>query len=223
MALSTVAKLTIGLGTVGGVAGSAVGVNYLISKGPSISELIKSKNPEKRLLDKNSSSELWKAAWKAYREANKNEEKDIWGIEGWKKGDATTVEEAPEAFKKGCESRIEGSSKLYDEVVNYCTRKTILADLVGDDPNRKLLAKVEGGNTDAWKSAWAEYKKEGTNHNGSGENDWKLSDWSSVNSSTEAAGSFMDKCKSNSEKEGHDTSTLLYQKLLKYCTTKISE
>ncbi|CBY93128.1 hypothetical protein HF1_11200 [Mycoplasma haemofelis str. Langford 1] len=223
MALSTAAKSALGIGTVGGVAGSAIGTNYLLNKDPSIPELIKSKNPEKRLLDKNSSAEAWKAAWKAYREANKNKEKDIWSIEGWTKGNPATDEAAPEAFKKGCESKIAGSSELYDEVVLYCTRKTVLADLVGDDSKRKLLTKVEGGNTAEWKAVWEEYKKSGTTHNGSGDDAWKLTDWTSVSSKPEAANTFMDKCKANSETEGYDTSVSLYQQLLKYCTTEIKE
>ncbi|AEW45737.1 hypothetical protein MHC_04405 [Mycoplasma haemocanis str. Illinois] len=217
MALSTITKFAIGLGTVGGVAGSAIGVNYFLSKGPSISELIKSKNPEKRLLDKNSSSDLWKAAWKSYRAANKDKEKDMWSIDGWKKGEPTDNEAAPESFKNACESRIKGSSKLYDEVINYCTRKTILADLVSEDSGRVLLVKVSGGNSKEWKEAWSSYKKANTTHTDNSDV-WKLTGYSSEHSKENAPDVFMEKCKTNSETEGYDINGDLYKQLLKYCT-----
>ncbi|CBY93125.1 hypothetical protein HF1_11170 [Mycoplasma haemofelis str. Langford 1] len=222
MALSTAAKSALGLGTVGGVAGSAIGANYLLDKGPSISDLIKSKNPEKRLLDKNSSEEAWKAAWKAYREANKNKEKDIWSIEGWTTGASKDSEEAPDTFKQGCASRIRGSSKLYDEVISYCTRKTILADLVKESSGRALLAKESGGGSAAWKAVWTEYKKSDTTHT-NGKDAWKIDTWSSIHSSENAPDTFMDKCKSNSEVEGHNPDSELYKQLLKYCTTEIKD
>ncbi|CBY93121.1 hypothetical protein HF1_11130 [Mycoplasma haemofelis str. Langford 1] len=222
MALSTAAKSAIGLGTVGGVTGSAIGANYLLSKDPNIPELIKSKNPEKRLLDKNSSAEAWKAAWKAYREANNSKEKDIWSIEGWKKESSVADAEAPEAFRKGCASRIEGSSKLYDEVISYCTRKTTLADLISDDSGRRLLVKTDKGDTPEWKAVWSAYKKVNTTQS-KDKDEWKLDNWESDSKKEEASDAFMDKCKTNSETEGYDPNTPLYQQLLKYCTVEISK
>ncbi|CBY93117.1 hypothetical protein HF1_11090 [Mycoplasma haemofelis str. Langford 1] len=222
MALSTAAKSAIGLGAVGGVTGSAIGANYLFNKGLSIRELIKSKNPEKRLLNEKSSDASWKAAWKAYRSANKDREKDIWSVVGWKKGEPTEDEVAPEAFKKGCESRIEGSSKFYDEVISYCTRKTTLADLVSDDSRRTLLVKVTGGNSSEWKAVWAEYKKSDSTK-ASGKDAWKLSNWPTDSQKEEAPDVFMEKCKTNSETEGYDVNSDLYKQLLKYCTVETSE
>ncbi|AEW45740.1 hypothetical protein MHC_04420 [Mycoplasma haemocanis str. Illinois] len=220
MAFSTVAKFSIAIGTVGGATGFAIGAQKLFSKGPSISELIKSKNPEKRLLNKNATKEAWKAAWKSYREAQQNREKDIWNIEGWKKGNLTSDEEAPEAFKKGCESRVTGSSQLYDEVVSYCTRNTTLADLVADDSGRKLLVKVDSGNTPEWKAVWAAYKQTNTNK-ANNQDEWKLNNWATDHQKTEAPVAFMDKCKTNSETEGFNPKSTLYEQLLKYCTSVV--
>ncbi|CBY93114.1 hypothetical protein HF1_11060 [Mycoplasma haemofelis str. Langford 1] len=224
MALSTAAKSAIGLGTAGGVASSAAGINYLItSKGFSISELVKSKSPNKRKLIKssNGSEDAWQKSWKAYREEFNNSNKNPFSLV-LTKGTVTSTN-ATQEFMSACETWESRNVKStededYKVFLKYCTRNTLMSDLVSENPRRKALTKSDTeSNAQGWKDAWADYKKKNP-YVQDRKGVWDLSDWSTKHNQDNAPVTFMTRCDTELKREYYDIEGEDYNRVISWCT-----
>ncbi|CBY93235.1 hypothetical protein HF1_12270 [Mycoplasma haemofelis str. Langford 1] len=173
----------------------------------SISDFL-SEDRSKRLID---DSEVWDATWKEYKKS---------GEDVWKLGSEASV---PNSLKTTCKdklnSKISGiDSKEYKDFLNYCTRDTLVSDLIKDS-GKKLLVKGSG-NEAHWVAVWTAYVDDSRNKGRTKGNDiWRLNDWDSKNAQKNSAPStFMAECESNSKKPFFDVRGALYLDTLKFCT-----
>ncbi|AEW45734.1 hypothetical protein MHC_04390 [Mycoplasma haemocanis str. Illinois] len=229
MALSTAIKSLIGLGAIGGVASSAVGVNYLLSnRGSIISELVKSKSLNKRKLIKssNGSEDAWKKSWQAYREVFNNTGKNPFSLALTKEIGSVTSVNATQEFMSACESweskkvkNIEDED--YQTFLKYCTRNTLMSDLVSENLGRRVLTKgSEDSDSKGWKDAWSDYKKKNSYVQGK-QGIWDLSDWSSKYNQDKAPVTFMTRCDSELKREYYDVKGEDYNRVIDWCTENI--
>ncbi|AEW45083.1 hypothetical protein MHC_01085 [Mycoplasma haemocanis str. Illinois] len=210
--LTKVALGTLGVGTV--ATGSVyLGKGLIISKTKiSIEDLIDKFNPEKRFISFGDNHH-WNEAWKAYREGNK----DLWNIS---KITSTSTTSAPKEFMDACDSKksqevLDKSDPLYSQVVKYCTRDTLVRDLINENEDRSLLEKGHNFKGDGdWKTVWDLYK----NDNSGSSDKWAINTWSSIKSETNAPAAFADMCIKRSEVKAHDLANPDYLDVLKYCT-----
>ncbi|AEW45079.1 hypothetical protein MHC_01065 [Mycoplasma haemocanis str. Illinois] len=224
--LTKVALGTLGAGTV------ATGAVYLgkdlISSNrskakTSIEALIERSNPEKRLISFGvGSNPSWQLAWKAYREDNRDNERDIWNVEGWTqdKGSIGTVD-APKAFMDACESKLsqevlDTTDSLYSQVVKYCTRVTLVSDLINENEEKSLLHRGDNfANNEDWKKVWAAYKDANKDL---AQDEWNLSTWSTLKEQENVPDAFVTKCEQKSKAEEYKLDQPTYLDVLKYCT-----
>ncbi|AEG72609.1 hypothetical protein MHF_0330 [Mycoplasma haemofelis Ohio2] len=190
----------------------------------SLSSLMKTKNPEKRLISRSvsGSDATWKAAWKRYLDSNSN----VWALTiGTAKKDGN--DEAPAAFLNKCaensDALIENErDPLYSQVLSYCTRDTLIKDLISESGSRRFLDGTSGKDTAEWKAAWEAYKSKNTNKEDK-QDKWSLSDWKDKHSQGEALDSFKNKCTEKSSINAYSQSSLVedYGLVLDWCTIKV--
>ncbi|CBY92257.1 hypothetical protein HF1_02490 [Mycoplasma haemofelis str. Langford 1] len=188
----------------------------------SIRELIKNVNPDKRLISGNAVTDpYWQEAWKAYREGNKSNAKDIWNVTGWTQTTGNVdIVNAPEAFINTCNSKLseevlDSNDPLYSQVVKYCVRDTLVSDLIGETKGKSLLVKGEGfGKDEHWKAVWKLYKQD----NSSGTDKWNLNNWTSIKDQEDAQEAFASMCMEKSKVKEYKLTQPTYLDALKYCT-----
>ncbi|AEG72624.1 hypothetical protein MHF_0345 [Mycoplasma haemofelis Ohio2] len=205
--------------------GIYLGTDLFKDKKVEIASLLKTAYPNKRLItSKTVSDDAWKKAYKAYREANKDKTKDIWSLKDWTKPQATVEEtNATDDFISKCNSNSKLSvvgkdDPLYKQVLAYCTRDTLVSDLISEYGKGKKLLSKDGSDQDAaWKAAWNVYK---TRNKDKGENldPWKLNNWNTKKSGDELPDNYKDKCVEYSKKAAYQLEDENYKNVLDWCT-----
>ncbi|CBY92261.1 hypothetical protein HF1_02530 [Mycoplasma haemofelis str. Langford 1] len=204
----------LGAGTA--AAGGALAYKELSKpKTYSIKSLLISKNQDKRLLvkDKDGSSTEWKAAWKAYLNSGNN----IWKLPEWKTP-PVAEEKAPNSFMDACSSNsgvmVESvSSQEYKNVLSFCTRDTVVKDLI-EESGRVLNSDTNGG----WSKSWKSYRdlnkdKEKT------KDSWQLTDWESSKASDDAiSADFKKKCNDKLALKTNGREVDDYQNIIDWCS-----
>ncbi|AEG72596.1 hypothetical protein MHF_0317 [Mycoplasma haemofelis Ohio2] len=200
------------------------GTDLLKSK-KTITDLIREKNPNKRLITSTTvSDDAWKKAYKAYREENKEKERgqDSWKLSDWAKpnGDIQEVNTTAEFINK-CKSNsgLEASKDndlLYQQVLKYCTRATLVSDLIAENNKGRRLLKSSGqGDDNGWQTVWSTYKQ----HNSGKTNDtWSLTDWSGKKGGNELPTNYKTTCDTKSSEEAFKTDDEKYLNVLNWCT-----
>ncbi|CBY92259.1 hypothetical protein HF1_02510 [Mycoplasma haemofelis str. Langford 1] len=199
------------------------GTDLLKSK-RSVSELIKALRKDKRLITGSSVEDpYWKAAWKKYRADNNSKASDAWGIKGWVKVVGEIPDDnAPQDFINSCKDKrerkiVNENNPLFFQVVSYCSRDTLVSDLIKENyPSKKILEKVDQGNSDGWKAAWASYKNVNTVKT-KDHDIWKLTDWPSQ-SAENAPDTFMNKCAEKVKVTAFDLNNEDYLNAVRWCT-----
>ncbi|AEW45092.1 hypothetical protein MHC_01130 [Mycoplasma haemocanis str. Illinois] len=211
-----VAAGVLGAGAV--AAGGALAYKGLI-KSPthSIKDLLATKNPEKRLISKSNdgSSAEWKAAWKLYLTAYKNNNQNPFFLTVAKPTTIDDNQSAPSEFMSKCESLImeqvsNEKDDKYKGVLQYCTRSTLVKDLVMES-GRSILQ-----DSDDWSGSWNSYKSANTDK-GDKQDTWKLEDWNTKKSGSTVSGDLQKKCK---EKLGSKVGMQVddYSNIVKWCS-----
>ncbi|AEW45791.1 hypothetical protein MHC_04675 [Mycoplasma haemocanis str. Illinois] len=167
-----------------------------------------SENPTKRAISIGEDSD-WNKAWTAYKGSGK----DI-----WKLGSGSSV---PVEFKNTCkkefESKVSGTdSEGYKNFISYCTRDTLIFDLLKDS-GEVPLSKTEEATSEGWKKAWESYI-EANQNKPDGQDDWKINNFKSEKSNKDKAlDAFRDVCESNLGSKEIFKDILLDQ-VKKWCT-----
>ncbi|CBY93241.1 hypothetical protein HF1_12330 [Mycoplasma haemofelis str. Langford 1] len=180
-------KSLLGLGGVSAATGAAIGIPKLLGdKEELVSTLLKNKNPEKRLISsKEVGDASWKKAWEIYRKDNKNASKgkDTFQLSDWTGSISTNItdsDNATQSFLNACSSHSSKKtlfdSQLYKDVLKYCTRDTLISDLVSDLGKTALSKSSKNADSAEWKGAWERYRAINKNLQ---EDIWKLSEFSS--------------------------------------------
>ncbi|AEW45830.1 hypothetical protein MHC_04870 [Mycoplasma haemocanis str. Illinois] len=191
MTLSTV-KVVAGVGAVSGTAGLGYLVSIHLSSSVenkiAISKLFEQEG--RTILSKDSDEEQWKERWKAYVES---------GIDSWKIADyeksKSNKETVPSSFKDKCmfnfQFKVSGiDDPLYQEVINNCSKKFKVSELVGSNSKITTL-NTDTGQDAEWKSAWQNYLDDNGDNN-----PLALSDWSSAKGRRDQlSNDFKNKCK----------------------------
>ncbi|AEW45794.1 hypothetical protein MHC_04690 [Mycoplasma haemocanis str. Illinois] len=214
--MSSIFKLTFLVAGTTATAGLGIAASkgLFSSKGKkeSISSLL-SKNPSNRVIGV-SEEDNWKKSWKSYKESNK----DFWKL-------GNLVGESPDAFKSKCKERLDlkvsgVDSEEYQNFLKYCSRKTLVSDLIGErNPNKEIIT-TDTATDQSWVASWGSYIDDSRNKQSSGgTNIWNLSDWGTTYSQkNQVPASFIAKCKSNVSSPSHDILDPLYLDTLKFCT-----
>ncbi|AEG72564.1 hypothetical protein MHF_0282 [Mycoplasma haemofelis Ohio2] len=232
--MSTLLKGSLGL--LGAGSATTAGAIYLGTdifkskedKKVSISKLLKTSNPEKRLITSSQASDGdWKEAWKNYRVANKGKKlnEDEWKLSGWvtpQDGNITNTENASDSFMNTCsinkDKEVSGTDDpLYKAVLVYCTRSTLVSDLISDNyPNKKIL--TSANNDDAgWKEAWTQYKTDNSGKSTQNSDAWQLAGWPTSTPDT-VLESFKTKCGEKVKVATFKTDNEDYTNAVKWCT-----
>ncbi|AEG73462.1 hypothetical protein MHF_1224 [Mycoplasma haemofelis Ohio2] len=128
MANSLLFKSLAGVGGIAAATGAAIGIPKLLEdKGELISELIKTKNPNKRLITSKSLEDAdWKKAWESYRVANKDKSEDAWKLQGFDGQKNQEGQRAWDTFRTQCETNLKSkeisNSLLLSQVKDWCTK-----------------------------------------------------------------------------------------------------
>ncbi|AEW45094.1 hypothetical protein MHC_01140 [Mycoplasma haemocanis str. Illinois] len=230
MALSLLVKSFLGMVGLGTAATGAIYFGTdLISRNSRkemtpIRKLMQSFSPHKRLISgDNVSDQHWKDAWKRYRDGHLNKDSDSWNLEGWTRptGSIGNSDNAPIHFIRACSLKADvevenDRDPLYMQVINYCTRDTLISDLIKEkNPVKSLLS--SSGDTSQWKTVWNDYKNTNPNKEQNGDK-WKLSDWSTQKEAADAPQSFKDECLKKSGTKTLEAQSDDYLDTLKWCT-----
>ncbi|CBY92258.1 hypothetical protein HF1_02500 [Mycoplasma haemofelis str. Langford 1] len=208
-------------------AGTAVAGGALAYKGltkpttHSIRDLLATKNPEKRLISKSAdgSSTEWKSAWKLYLTSYKKDGKNPFSLNRDKPNtEPDGNENAPSEFMSKCESLskemvVDKEDSRYQNVLIYCTRNTLVKDLIIES-GRTLLQ--ESG--DDWGASWKSYREANT---GKGEKQdvWQLSDWKDKqNADSPVSDDLKNKCKEKLESNAGVQVNDDYPNVVKWCS-----
>ncbi|AEW45131.1 hypothetical protein MHC_01325 [Mycoplasma haemocanis str. Illinois] len=191
----------------------------------SIFSLMRNVNPEKRLITVTAVGDVdWKSSYKIYREQNKNNEKDIWNLKGWSKSlDTTTLIDATSEFLSACDanSKVEVSGKedpLYKQVLDYCTRNTLVSDLIKEQNKGKNLLDTSGtGQEEGWKAAWGVYRVHNKDKGG-GQNPWGIGNWETEKEKEDLPGDYKSKCAEHAKQPAHTLDDENYKNVLAWCT-----
>ncbi|CBY93152.1 hypothetical protein HF1_11440 [Mycoplasma haemofelis str. Langford 1] len=184
----------------------ALAVNGLPFSGEkeSISSLL-SKDPTKRAI---ADGEDWTKAWAEYKKSAK----DIWSL--------GSGDDVPPTLKSECKSRLEfkvsgTNSEEYKHFLSYCTRDTLISDLL-KDAQETPLSSSEGPETDGWKKAWDSYIKANKEKSG---DVWSVTDFQSKkNTSNEnAPEDFRKKCETHLGSKDI-SNTDLFNQVKSWCT-----
>ncbi|CBY93142.1 hypothetical protein HF1_11340 [Mycoplasma haemofelis str. Langford 1] len=224
MANSLLFKSLAGIGGVSAATGATIGIPKLLEdKGELISELIKTKNPDKRLITSQSLEDAdWKKSWEDYRKANKNAKngEDTFQLSDWSPiTTEITSTAASQSLLNACSSnskkRAVESSQLYRDVLNYCTRDTLISDLLKESGRTPLL-KSEAATSPEWKKAWESYRVANKDKS---EDAWKLQgfDGQKNQEGQQAWDTFMNQCETNLKSKEISNSLLLSQ-VKDWCT-----
>ncbi|AEW45117.1 hypothetical protein MHC_01255 [Mycoplasma haemocanis str. Illinois] len=192
-----------------------------------ISSLLKEKNAEKRLIDFSApiGDKAWKEAWKAYREANKTT--NPWGITGWSQTSSAVDSnvDAPKDFVDKCSIKsslaVEGvEDAVYREVLSYCTRATLVSDLISENnKGRKILKSTDQNEEANWKKVWDVYKSRNSVKTKDGDI-WKLKDWETKHSGDVLPDNYKTTCDSKILEEVFKTDDERYLNALNWCTVE---
>ncbi|AEW45783.1 hypothetical protein MHC_04635 [Mycoplasma haemocanis str. Illinois] len=221
-------KSLAGVGGVAAVTGAAIGIPKLLAeKEQSISDLIKTKNPEKRLISATAVGDgAWKKAWQAYRTANKSAlvSEDTFRLSDWSgviSGEIKDTDDAKQTFLDACfvnsKKKVLSNSQLYKDVLNYCTRDTTISDLVTDSKKTVLSKEIQKSDP-KWKAAWERYRLANKDL---GTDTWAASGFSSAkdNADQDALEGFRDQCESKlSSSSIHDKNLL--EQVKSWCTVE---
>ncbi|AEG72859.1 hypothetical protein MHF_0587 [Mycoplasma haemofelis Ohio2] len=156
---TTLAKVAAAsAGSLGAGAGGLYYSGILSPQKSSIKDLV-SRNKGIRIISQEE-SERWSKAWTRYKEANKDKDQDLWGLEGWKKTDNDSLSSVlkTKCLKEvGVEVADENDSR-YKSFIQWCTRTTEIQDqLIGEG----YTPISQTGQDDKWKINFDEYKKTG--------------------------------------------------------------
>ncbi|AEG72587.1 hypothetical protein MHF_0307 [Mycoplasma haemofelis Ohio2] len=186
-----------------------------------IRDLLASKNPEKRLISKSTdgSSDEWKAAWKLYSQAYKDNNKNPFSLTLEKPSTVDGNQKAPIEFMNKCEFLLNQkvSSEAddnYKNVFQYCTRDTLVSDLITEN-GRKLIGESEG--KEAWQKTWDDYKGKNSTHS-NGKDHWTLNGWDNQKNQADAPQVFKQECTKRSKSKAHTLDNKDYQDVLLWCT-----
>ncbi|AEW45096.1 hypothetical protein MHC_01150 [Mycoplasma haemocanis str. Illinois] len=221
-------KVVAGVLGAGAVAtgGALVYKGLLKSTTSSIKDLLATKNPEKRLISKSlgGSSSEWKEAWKLYLTAYKNNNQNPFSLTTDKPStDPDGNQEAPSEFIDKCtflasERVADEKDSRYQNVFKYCTRATLVKDLIFENyPNRKILSSTGSDDSEGWKSAWSRYKQRNPSTKVQGNDEWKLSEWTTHNTD-DAPNGLKTKCVEKVKLEMFDTNNKDYKDTVDWCT-----
>ncbi|AEW45082.1 hypothetical protein MHC_01080 [Mycoplasma haemocanis str. Illinois] len=222
MSISIPTKVVAGV-LVGGT--TTIG-GFLIHKGTSkvrthlIKDLLTVKNPEKRFIDKSDdgSSVEWKASWKSYREIYKDEENNPFSLTSSQLKATDSEVNAPSEFRNGCklaslESVVDETDARYKTILSYCTRDTLVKDLILES-GREII----DSSSEDWKESWKDYRKMNNDKPDKGDT-WQLSDWNAKKGSDDSVSDDLkEKCKSKlSVRTGGKVSDD-YSNIVKWCS-----
>ncbi|AEW45157.1 hypothetical protein MHC_01455 [Mycoplasma haemocanis str. Illinois] len=211
---TTVSGATIG----GGIYFSS---DLFKAKKVSISSLLRSVNPEKRLITATEVKDAdWKSSYKLYRDQNKNNEKDIWNLKGWSKPTTpVTLTDATQEFLSACDanSKVEVSGKedpLYKQVLAYCTRNTLVSDLIKEENKGKQLLDTSGSEQETeWKAAWGVYRTQNKD-----KNPWGINNWETEKDKETLPSDYKSKCEEKIKQPAHKLEDENYKNVLAWCT-----
>ncbi|CBY92293.1 hypothetical protein HF1_02850 [Mycoplasma haemofelis str. Langford 1] len=214
-----------GTATAGGIYfGTDIFKEKVVTK-KTIASLLREKYPQKRLISSSSVSDLdWKKAYKTYREENKerNKGQDTWKLDGWDRPSEVQEVDTTAEFISRCNSNklveVEGEQDpLYKQVLRYCTRDTLVKDLIEESSGKRLLNSTDGQDTEAWNTAWGVYK---TNNNVSGKDKdtWEFSDWSEKKGGDTLPQGFKTKCDEKAKVPAFELENENYKNVLAWCT-----
>ncbi|CBY93149.1 hypothetical protein HF1_11410 [Mycoplasma haemofelis str. Langford 1] len=221
-------KSLAGIGGVLAATGAAIGIPKLLEdKRQLISKLIEIHNPKKRLITATSLDDpSWKKSWEAYRKANKDaaKGKDTFQLPDWSGPISESISEvsAVQSLLNACSSNSKKKSSLdsplYQDVLKYCTRDTLISDLLKES-GRKLLSKTRNNaNSAEWRGVWAAYVKVNTENTGDA---WGISSYQTEKAksgdSFSVSDDFMTKCESKLASSSIEDKTLLDQ-VKSWCT-----
>ncbi|CBY92287.1 hypothetical protein HF1_02790 [Mycoplasma haemofelis str. Langford 1] len=192
-----------------------------LPKKEKVSSLLKTTNPERRLITATELSDSnWKITWKLYRERSKNVEKDIWGLDGWSKPTSDVqLENTIQSFIDACSSKqdlevVDANDDLYKQVLDFCTRETLVKDLVSETSGKTSLVGTD--DSAGWNNAWKAYKD---SHSGKdGTDTWTLTDWTTKKEKAEAPQTFKDACSKKLETKTGDKKHVDYVNFIGWCT-----
>ncbi|CBY92299.1 hypothetical protein HF1_02910 [Mycoplasma haemofelis str. Langford 1] len=192
-----------------------------------IASLLREKHPQKRLISSDSISDPdWRKAYKLYREENKDRDKgqDTWKLDSWTRPSEVSQEvDATSEFISKCNSskllEVSGElDSLYQQVLKYCTRDTLVKDLISESSGKRLLSSSEGQDAEAWSKVWDAYKTQ-NNVDGKGKDVWEFSDWSEKKSGTDLPKDFKTKCDEKAKLPTFTLENENYRNVLSWCTT----
>ncbi|CBY93120.1 hypothetical protein HF1_11120 [Mycoplasma haemofelis str. Langford 1] len=217
------------MGAVGAASGTSLAAlgayKFLIQdESKSITSLLASKNPNKRRLVKSDSGEesSWQASWLQYRKDFHSGDKNPFSLT-WTKETTPASTKAPSEFMSACETQgtkmvKDVESQDYQLFLKYCTRDTLMSDLVSENPRKQALTKenAESSNAD-WVAVWKEYKTANPYSAGQ-KGQWELSDWEGKHNSEKVPLSFMTKCESELNKPYFNIEGSDYRRVISWCT-----
>ncbi|AEW45788.1 hypothetical protein MHC_04660 [Mycoplasma haemocanis str. Illinois] len=202
-------KSLVGVGGVSVVTtGAVIGIPKLLAeKEYLVSELIAIHNPEKRLITSTEVGDsAWKKSWQDYRTVNKNAAKDndTFKLPDWNgpiSQDITstdTVKSFLDACFSNSKKKVVTGSKLYEEVLRYCTRDTTIFDLVTESKRIPLSKTTQNANSPEWRSAWNSYVRDNSDDTGDA---WNINSYGTekakVNQDHAVSEDFRSKCETN--------------------------
>ncbi|CBY93177.1 hypothetical protein HF1_11690 [Mycoplasma haemofelis str. Langford 1] len=198
-------KSLAGVGGVAAATGAAIGIPKLLAEEEHlVSELIATHNPDKRLISlTNLKDEAWKQSWEAYRNDNKSAAKgyDTFKLPDWSGpiSQAITSADAVQSFLDACANnskrKVVTGSKLYEEVLRYCTRDTTISDLVTESKRTPLSKTTQNASAQEWRDAWAAYVRDNASDTGDA---WSITSYSTekakANQNQAVSEDFRSKC-----------------------------
>ncbi|AEG72577.1 hypothetical protein MHF_0295 [Mycoplasma haemofelis Ohio2] len=225
MSLSVPAKAVTGA-LVGGTVATGGSLLYKELSKPQthlIKDLLALNNPEKRLIstsDAGSTTE-WRASWKEYRSAYKGKANNPFSMTSEQLNVTGDNVDAPTEFINVCrslstESVIDNKDDRYKTILSYCTRDTLVSDLIKETSVRSLLVKGSDFTNNAeWKRVWGSYKEANKTLN---QDEWNLGTWSTLKNQDNVPDALATQCDSKSKVKEHKLNSKTYTDVLKYCT-----
>ncbi|AEW45775.1 hypothetical protein MHC_04595 [Mycoplasma haemocanis str. Illinois] len=160
----------------------------------------------KRVISKEDDSHWTKSA-----EAYKGSKNDVWNL----------GKEVSERIRNVCKEKLEFKvsgidSDEYKNFISYCTRDTVISDLL-KDWKETILSKNEGAGTKEWKGAWRRYIED--NKKLAVPNVWGVDNFDSIKDKVDqdAPESFRDRCESNLSSKDIFNMTL-FENVKSWCT-----
>ncbi|AEG72630.1 hypothetical protein MHF_0351 [Mycoplasma haemofelis Ohio2] len=187
-----------------------------------ISTLLKTSNPQKRLITSTSNTDSkWQEVWKKYKEDNaaKKAGEDLLSLEGWGKSVSEEENIVPNYFINGCKSKASQktsgtNSPLYQNFLKYCTRDTLVSDLISEN-GRTLL--TDTSSTEDWKGVWNAYKNANKSDSGSTDK-WGFSDWTQKKDNDELPTDYKTRCSTKASETAFETTDIKYLNVLNWCS-----